>query len=1602
MSGRWLRVVSPVVLLAAVVVLPTAHGAGADVASPVKINVTVSPSPAAAGSDLSVKAVAVDSSGHTLTSYSGSGTWSDLSGVLTPAAPANFVNGVSTSTAQVSLAYKNDTISVSSGGASGTSRAFSVYGPITHITFGSVGAHRAGAPFTLTATAMDSLNQKVANYNGGATWSDLSGSSLGPAAPSDFVDGVSKTANASVANPTHNDVISILSGGASGTSGAFNVYGDATHIAVGNAGNHPAGSAFSVTATAQDANGSTVLDYSDPGPSWTDSSGTLAPSAPAPFANGVSKTAIAQLQGLQHGDKITIQTGSLSGASPAFNLFGSLDHIAIGTPINPAAGSPFTITATALDALQSPVADYNGSATWSDGSGSLQPSQPANFANGVSKTTTATVPNPYHADTITVLSGGVQVTTKAFNVLGSPDHIIVIAPATVSAPSQFIVTATMYDSAGNVLTTYNGTATWTDLSGSLRPSAPTSFVKGVSKSANASVPTAVDPNQISVHSGGITGTSTPFHMPVINPSSETGHVNQGVSFSGTGWTPNATIWMGVLDSTTNQSVQFCTLHADASGSIASTGCTVLGTLDPSDTYHLKAFQTNNNKVSWLDPSQFSVVSTTVNPQATWSGNAVYPGNDLSVSGTGFAPNSNLTVTLVDESNNSTTLNTTPASPATDGTGNFSSLSFTIPSSASPGSYMLLVTDGSNNSASETVTVLTPPSITTSAEAGAPTQNLNLGGSHWDPNQTVLISLHDDTTSGDHVFCSPTADGNGDLPATVCALPEVAAGDNYRLTASEAGHPNVTWSDPNTFTLNQLAVWSANSARPTEKLTVSGYGFSADSPLTVTLLDSSNSSTQLITIPASPRTGGSGSFGAFSFTVPATTAGSYTLRVSDGSGKTQSEVLTIPTWILAGSESGAPGQLSSFTGSGWDPNPVGTFTTIVSVGLFDDTTHALVLNSTGNVCNVFTNASGGVVNGQNCLLPDAPADHSYHLVAVEPNNQAMSSSDPNSFSITQVASWGQASSIPGGHVTVSGRGFAASSALSFSLTDSANNSVSLSSVEPSPKTLASGAFTQTYNIIIPATTAPGSYTLAVTDAKGNSKSEALTVRNPQIVPASESGAPGQLSSFTGSGWDPNPVGTFTTIVSVGLFDDTTHALVLNSTGNVCNVFTNASGGVVNGQNCLLPDAPADHSYHLVAVEPNNQAMSSSDPNSFSITQVASWGQASSSPGGHVTVSGRGFAASSALSFSLTDSANNSVSLSSVEPSPKTLASGAFTQTYNIIIPATTAPGSYTLAVTDAKGNSKSEALTVRNPQIVPASESGAPGQLSSFTGSGWDPNPVGTFTTIVSVGLFDDTTHALVLNSTGNVCNVFTNASGGVVNGQNCLLPDAPADHSYHLVAVEPNNQAMSSSDPNSFSITQVASWGQASSIPGGHVTVSGRGFAASSALSFSLTDSANNSVSLSSVEPSPKTLASGAFTQTYNIIIPATTAPGSYTLAVTDAKGNSKSEALTVRNPQIVPASESGAPGQLLSFTGSGWDPNPVGTFTTIVSVGLFDDTTHALVLNSTGNVCNVFTNASGGVVNGQNCLLPDAPADHSYHLVAVEPNNQAMSSSDPNTFTLQ
>jgi hypothetical protein len=94
-------------------------------------------------------------------------------------------------------------------------------------------------------------------------------------------------------------------------------------------------------------------------------------------------------------------------------------RIQVSVPEAVRAGAPFTITAKAVDSAGNVVPGYNGSATWSDLTGRLSPSAPADFVNGVS-TTTAAIPVAFSGNRITINSGGVNGQSGGFNVAGAP------------------------------------------------------------------------------------------------------------------------------------------------------------------------------------------------------------------------------------------------------------------------------------------------------------------------------------------------------------------------------------------------------------------------------------------------------------------------------------------------------------------------------------------------------------------------------------------------------------------------------------------------------------------------------------------------------------------------------------------------------------------------------------------------------------------------------------------------------------------------------------------------------------------------------------------------------------------------------------------------------------------------------------------------------------------------------------------------------------------------------------------------------------------------------------------------------------------------------
>lgn len=469
----------------------------------VSIDVAVT-GPVQAGEPFTVTATARDPNGATA-DFNGAGTWSSLDGVLGPASPATFVHGVSTTTATIAAPFRADKITVNATGVSGQSASFDVIGPVSRVAVGVAQPVIATVPFTITARATDTAGNTVGAYSGSAFWSSLDGA-LAPAVPADFVNGVSTTTTATIPAGFEADTIAITTGGVSGESSAFDVIAPST-IWFKFPSGIDAGASFTLKAFAGDSSGHVLTAFSAAA-RWSDLSGALSPATPAPFVNGVSTTQVT-IPPPVHGDRITLTSGGLARSSGSFNVYGPIAAITTRVSAPVTTGSPFTFKAFAMDAAGNTLPDYDAPATWSDRSGTLSPPTPSPFVNGVSSSD-ATIPTAFHGDTITVSSGGVSRTTGAFNVFGPLAKIAIRVTTPVTHWVPFTIKATATDSAGNTLTGYNAAASWSDLSGSLSPAAPSPFVNG--QSTTTATVTGPYPNDRITVTSGISGLSGYFNV----------------------------------------------------------------------------------------------------------------------------------------------------------------------------------------------------------------------------------------------------------------------------------------------------------------------------------------------------------------------------------------------------------------------------------------------------------------------------------------------------------------------------------------------------------------------------------------------------------------------------------------------------------------------------------------------------------------------------------------------------------------------------------------------------------------------------------------------------------------------------------------------------------------------------------------------------------------------------------------------------------------------------------------------------------------------------------------------------------------------------------
>jgi hypothetical protein len=231
-----------------------------------------------------------------------------------------------------------------------------------------------------------------------------------------------------------------------------------------------AGASFSLTVRAVDQFGNTATDYTGT-VHFTSSDGSATLPANYTFTAGdggihtftgvILRTAGTQTITVNDTVKGSLLATTSVTVSPA-----ATNHFSLSAPATVTAGTPFSVTVTALDAFNNLASGYTGTVQFS--SSDNQSMLPANytftvgdggahtFANGVtliragSQTVTAT-------DTVNISING----SAAVSVVAAPAvSFAIAAPAGVSSGTPFDVTITALDSYGNTDVNYQGTVTF--------------------------------------------------------------------------------------------------------------------------------------------------------------------------------------------------------------------------------------------------------------------------------------------------------------------------------------------------------------------------------------------------------------------------------------------------------------------------------------------------------------------------------------------------------------------------------------------------------------------------------------------------------------------------------------------------------------------------------------------------------------------------------------------------------------------------------------------------------------------------------------------------------------------------------------------------------------------------------------------------------------------------------------------------------------------------------------------------------------------------------------------------------------------------------------
>ena len=473
--------------------------------------------PVTAGTASSVTVTAYDAYGNVATGYAGTVkiTSSDSQAVLP--ANAGLTNGVGSFSVTLKTAGSQsitatDTVTSSITGSQ-TGITVNDGAAVSIAVSPATASITAGNPETYTATATDAYGNSWA-VTGSVTWSISSGA------------GGSWSGNVYTSHTAGTFTVTGTVSGVQGTA-SLTVNPGALYNFIFNTITSPqiAGTAFSITITAEDSSGNTVTSYVGTN-TLTVSSGTISPTSTGAFVAGVW-TGSVTLTKSGTGISISTSGGGKSGTSGTFTVNpGAATSFVVSGFTNPVtAGTAGSVTVTAKDANGNTATGYSGTVkiTSSDSQAVL----PANarLTNGVgsfsvtlktagsqSITATDTVTSSITGSQTGITVNAASLSKFAFGTIG-----------TQTAGTAFNVVINAQDAYGNTVSTYTGNPTLTYSAGTISPTSSGNFVSGT-KTVSVTVTTSGTGVTITATVGSTTGTSGTF---TVNPGSATSFVVSG-------------------------------------------------------------------------------------------------------------------------------------------------------------------------------------------------------------------------------------------------------------------------------------------------------------------------------------------------------------------------------------------------------------------------------------------------------------------------------------------------------------------------------------------------------------------------------------------------------------------------------------------------------------------------------------------------------------------------------------------------------------------------------------------------------------------------------------------------------------------------------------------------------------------------------------------------------------------------------------------------------------------------------------------------------------------------------------------------------------------